>query len=204
MVFFALFLFWFPSVSSSGSHSTTEDSSAIDQVRVTVDSILDILNEENVFKEKWPEKKEEIVALIKERFDFRELSMRALGKHWKKRSLEEKDDFITLFQGVLQNTYIDRLKCYSNEKIVFYKQVVKGKKALVYCAFLRKNEEIPMKYRAKKINESWLVYDIVIEGVSLVGNYRKQFAQIIRKDQYDGLIAKMKEKLKKQDESLQE
>ena len=204
LVLFALFLFWFPSVSSGGVHSITEESSAIDQVRNTVDSILDILNEENVFEEKWPEKKEEIVALIKERFDFRELSMRALGKHWKKRSLEEKDEFITLFQKVLQNTYIDRLKCYSNEKIVFYKQVVKGKKALVYCAFLRKGGEIPMKYRAKKINDSWLIYDIVIEGVSLVSNYRKQFAQIIKKNQYDGLIAKMKEKTKKQDECSRE
>lgn len=119
-------------------------------------------------------------------------------------SLKEQDNFITLFQDVLQNTYIDRLKSYSNEKIVFHKQVTRGEKALVYCAFLRKNDEIPMKYRARRINESWLVYDIIIEGVSLVGNYRKQFDQIIRKNKYDGLIAKMKEKAKKQDESLQE
>lgn len=84
LVFFALFLFCFPFVSFCEVHGTSEDTSAIFQVRDTVDSILDILNEENVFKEKWPEKKEEIVAFIKERFDFRELSKRALGKHWKK------------------------------------------------------------------------------------------------------------------------
>lgn len=202
--FIALFLFLFPAGSFCEIPGTSEDSSAIVQVRATIDSILDVLNEENVFQEKWPEKKEEIVAFIKERFDFRELSKRALGKHWKKISLKEQDNFITLFQDVLQNTYIDRLKSYSNEKIVFHKQVTKGDKALVYCAFLRQDQEIPMKYRARKINESWLVYDIVIEGVSLVNNYRKQFNQIIRKNEYDGLIAKMKEKAKKQDENLQE
>jgi len=204
LIFIALFLFWFPSVSFCEVHGTSEDSSAIDQVSATVDSILEILNEENVFQEKWPEKKEEIVVFIKERFDFRELSKRALGKHWKKISLQEQDNFITLFQDVLQNTYIDRLKSYSNEKIVFHKQVTKGDKALVYCAFLRQDQEIAMRYRARRSNESWLVYDIIIEGVSLVSNYRKQFNQIIRKDKYDGLIAKMKDKAKKQDENLQE
>jgi phospholipid transport system substrate-binding protein len=204
LVFFALFLFCFPSVSFCEIHDTSDDTSAIIQVSNTVDSILDILNEENVFQEKWPEKKEEIVTFIKERFDFRELSKRALGKHWKKISLKEQDNFITLFQDVLQNTYIERLKTYSNEKIVFHKQVTKGEKALVYCAFFRNDQEIPMKYRARRINESWLIYDIIIEGVSLVSNYRKQFDQIIRKNKYDGLIAKMKEKAKKQDESLQE
>jgi phospholipid transport system substrate-binding protein len=203
-LFSLLFLFCFPFVSFCEAYGTSGDSSAIVQVSATVDSILNILNEKNVFQEKWPEKKEEIVVFIKERFDFRELSKRALGKHWKKISLNEQDNFIILFQDVLQNTYIDRLKSYSNEKIVFHKQVTKGEKALVYCAFSRKDEEIPMKYRARRINESWLVYDIIIEGVSLVSNYRKQFDQIIRKDTYNGLIAKMKEKARKQDENLQE
>lgn len=203
-LFLAFSLFCFPSVSFCEIPGVPEDSSAIIQVSATIDSILDILNEENVFQEKWPEKKEEIVVFIKERFDFRELSKRALGKHWKKISPKEQDNFIILFQNVLQNTYIDRLKSYSNEKIVFHKQITKGEKALVYCAFLRQDEEIPMKYRARRINGSWLVYDIIIEGVSLVSNYRKQFDQIIRKEKYDGLIAKMKDKAKKQDEDLQE
>lgn len=200
----ALFFFLVPSPAWSGVEPIHEDSSAIDQVKDTVDAILLILNEENVFEEKWPEKKKEIVALIKDRFDFRELSKRALGKYWKKRTEEEQDNFITLFQDVLQNTYIDRLKAYSSEKIVFHKQLTEGEKALVYCAFLRQDQEIPMKYRARNINGSWLVYDIVIEGVSLVGNYRKQFEQIIRKDQYSGLVVKMEEKARKQDENLQE
>jgi len=204
LVFIVFSLFLFPCVSFCASYGASEDSSAIVQVSTTVDSILDILNEENVFEEKWPEKKEDIVILIKERFDFRELSKRALGKHWKKISFEEQNNFIILFQDVLQNTYIERLKSYSNEKIVFHKQITKGEKAMVYCAFLRQDQEIPMKYRAKKVNESWRVYDISIEGVSLVSNYRKQFDQIIRKDKYDGLIAKMKNKAKKQNESLQE
>lgn len=204
LVFAALVFCWLPFVAVCDAHGKIESASAIDQVRDTVDSILDILNEENVFEDKWPERKEEIVSLIKERFDFRELSKRALGKHWKKRSLEEKDEFIILFQKVLQNTYIERLKCYSNEKIVFYKQVVKGEKALVYCAFLRNDTKIPMKYRARRVNGSWYIYDIIIEGVSLVSNYRKQFTQIIRKEQYDGLITKMKQKVLTQSECFRE
>ncbi|MBC8316553.1 MAG: ABC transporter substrate-binding protein [Desulfobulbaceae bacterium] len=200
----ALLFFLSPSLSWGGVEPHPAESSAIDQVKETVDAILLILNEEHVFEEKWPEKKKEIVVLIKERFDFRELSMRALGKYWKMRTNEEKDYFVELFQDVLQNTYIDRLKTYSTEKIVFHKQITEKEKALVYCAFLRKDQEIPMKYRARKVNDSWLIYDIVIEGVSLVGNYRKQFEQIIRQDQYSGLVAKMIEKAKKQDENLQQ
>lgn len=203
VVLFVVFLIN-PSLAKQELSVVTDDNDAIHQVQKTIDAILMILNEDHVFEESvWPNRKKDIVILIKERFDFRELSKRALGKHWKKRTKEEQTYFITLFQDVLQNTYIDRLKAYSTERIEFHKQIVNEEKALVYCAFVSKNKAIPMKYRARKIKDSWLVYDIIIEGVSLVGNYRKQFAEIIHDSQYEGLIARMEEKVSSDNEKSQ-
>lgn len=164
-----------------------------DEVKVTVDEILVLLRQDSSVAA-WPERRKLIVNNIKDSFAFQELSMRVLGRHWRKRSVSEKEQFVHLFSTILENSYIERLRCYIDEEVVFQKEIIKGKKAIVYSAILRNQQEIPMLYRVKMINGRWLVYDLIIEGVSLVGNYRKQFAQIIKKEKYSGLLARMKVK----------
>ena len=166
-----------------------------EQIKISVDEVIAILKNDD--KElRWVEKKEKIVTIVKSRFDSKELAQRVLAKHWRKRSIEEKEQFVILFAQVLENTYIDRLKSYSDEQIDFIRQVIKGEKGLVYAKINYNQQDIPILYRVKKNNGEWFIYDIIIEGVSLVQNYRKQFAQIIKREKYSGLVERMEEKIR--------
>lgn len=176
---------------------------AIDQMRGSIDRILEILRRD-VPGEAWEQKKKEIVIIVRQRFDSRELAQRVLAQHWKERTEEQREQFILLFADVLETTYINKLKSYSNEEIVFKKQLVNGDKAAVYSEILRKDQEIPIDYRLLKNSNEWRIYDIIIEGVSLVQNYRKQFDQIIKKEKYEGLILRMEEKIKENQEKDRE
>ncbi len=167
----------------------------IDQLKVFMDEVVLVLQRDEGDCS-WTHKKAEIVRIVKTRFDAKELAMRVLATEWKKRSPEEKDNFVDLFIQVLENIYIDKIEMYSDEKIFFVKQIVKDNKALVYSEFVKDNLKIPISYRLKNSDGQWLVYDIIVEGVSLVGNYRKQFTHIIKKEQYSGLVKRMEEKIR--------
>lgn len=167
---------------------------ATDQLKSSIDRIMIILESDNP-GEQWLDKKRQIVDVVKKRFDSEELAMRVLARHWRDRSPEEKEEFISLFSQVLENNYIDRLKLYSDAKIHYTKEIQRGGSVTVYTDIEMNQKMIPMNYRMKKNSDEWLVYDIVVEGVSLVRNYRMQFTSIIEDEDYDGLIRRMKEKI---------
>ncbi|MCK9293695.1 MAG: ABC transporter substrate-binding protein [Desulfobulbaceae bacterium] len=166
----------------------------IDQLHESVNRIIDILRRD-IPGEQWVTKKEEIVSIVKSRFAADELAQRVLALNWRSRTDPEKEQFISLFSQVLETTYINRLKSYSDEEVTFNKQIVNNDKAIVYSEIIKNNQEIPIVYRVKEVKGQWLVYDIIIEGVSLVQNYRQQFDQIINHEGYDGLVRRMKEKI---------
>jgi len=171
----------------------------IDQLHDSVDQILAILRRD-VPGEQWVVKKEEIVSIVKSRFDADELAQRVLALNWKSRTVQEKEQFVSLFSQVLETTYINRLKSYSDEEVTFKKQIVNNDKAVVYSEIVKNNQEIPIVYRVKDNKGQWLIYDIIIEGVSLVQNYRQQFDQIIKKEGYGGLVLRMEEKIQENKE----
>ncbi len=166
----------------------------IDQLHDSVNRIIDILRRD-IPGEQWVTKKEEIVSIVKSRFAAGELAQRVLALNWKSRTDQEKEQFIALFSQVLETTYINRLKSYSDEEVTFNKQIVNNDKAIVYSEIVKNNQEIPIVYRVKEVKGQWLIYDIIIEGVSLVQNYRQQFDQIINNEGYDGLVRRMEEKI---------
>ncbi|MBU0966147.1 MAG: ABC transporter substrate-binding protein [Proteobacteria bacterium] len=166
----------------------------IDQLHDSVNLIIDILRR-NDPGEQWVTKKEEIVKIVKSRFASDELAQRVLALNWRARTGQEKEQFISLFSQVLETTYINRLKSYSDEEVTFKKQIVNNDKAIVYSEIVKNNQEIPIVYRVKDDKGQWLIYDIIIEGVSLVQNYRQQFDQIIKNEGYDGLVRRMEEKI---------
>ena len=178
----------------NGSAPCHASSEPIDQLQNSVSQIVDILRRD-IPGEQWLTKKEEIVGIVKSRFDADELAMRVLALNWRSRTDQEKTSFISLFSQVLETTYINKLKFYSDEEVSFKKQIVNRDKAIVYSEIIKNNQEIPIIYRVKDDNGQWLIYDIVIEGVSLVQNYRQQFDQIIKKDGYVGLVRRMEEKI---------
>jgi phospholipid transport system substrate-binding protein len=167
-----------------------------DQTRATIDKVISILKDKELrqnsrVRERRALIRKEIGAI----FDFNEMAKRALGMHWQQRSAAEKKEFVALFSDLLEKTYISKIEGYSNEKIVYEAQAVDGDYATVNTKIITaKNLEIPIVYRLLKAGNRWAVYDVIIEKVSLVGNYRTQFNQIIRTKSYEELVRRMKNK----------
>jgi len=146
--------------------------------------------------------KEQQIAIVGQEidsvFDFRELSIRTLGKQWKKMSAEQQTEFVSLFKKLLQGVYADRLLAYSDQKVLFEKEIMLKKGRAEVQSFLQTSDgkKIPLFYRLTDKSGSWKVYDVIIEGVSMVKNYRTQFRQIISNDSPDKLLEVLREKVK--------
>ena len=167
-----------------------------ERVKETTDKIIAIVSDpalKDSAKEK--ERREQIRKAVDEMCDWQEMSRRSLGRHWAQRSEEEKKEFIRLFGQLLERTYIDRVESYSGEKVSYTGERIDGDYAEVDVKILtKKNTEIPVVYKLRSKDQKWLAYDMVIEGVSLVHNYRTQFSDILAKSSFEGLMKKLREK----------
>ena len=132
-------------------------------------------------------------------FDFKELSRRALGREWKKMTAEQQKEFVPLFRKLLQGVYADRLLAYSDQKIIFDKETMLKKGRAEVQSYLQTadGKKIPLFYRLSDKSGSWKVYDVIIEGVSMVKNYRTQFRQILAKDSHEKLLEILRNKVSK-------
>ncbi|MEO5357956.1 MAG: ABC transporter substrate-binding protein [Nitrospirae bacterium YQR-1] len=164
-------------------------------LKIIIEKILTVLKDNSLKStEKTQERRKHIRTIIESRFDFEEMSKRALAVHWQKRTDAEKKEFIALFEDLLEHVYITRIESYSGEDVLFVEQSVDGDYSTVKTVVVRKNQRIPMDYKFMKINNEWKVYDVVIEGISLVSNYRTQFAKTISSGSYEALVKMLKEK----------
>lgn len=170
-----------------------------EQVKETVDAVVKILNNEELKKpEKEKERRASIRQTIAKRFDFEEMAKRSLSTYWKDRSPAEQKEFVTLYADLLENTYIRKIERYENETVVYYDERLDGDYAVVRTKIVDKNRlSIPVEYRILRKKDRWEVYDIIVEGISLVNNYRTQFTQIIRSNSYDALVKRLREKANK-------
>jgi len=143
-------------------------------------------------------KKEKIRAISQEMFDFTELSKRSLGQNWEKFSPDQQKEFVKLYQMLLEETYSDKIASYTDEKVVFKKEVnLSDRMVEVQTTVLTKTSEVPINYRLMEKNQDWKVYDVVIEGVSLVSNYRSQFREILAGKTPEALIEILRRKVAK-------
>jgi len=177
-------------------------------IKGPIDAVIAILNDPQY---KAPgtavEQRDKIWNTVKPMFDFREISRRAVARNWRDFSDAEKQQFVDVFTHFLGNTYIDKIQGeYHNEKIVYVGQeLYQQQYAEVRTQILRETVEIPVYYRLiKKDDGDWRVYDIIVEGTSLVRNYRTQFASILQKESPSQLIHRLKEKLAEQNKRLTE
>lgn len=175
------------------------DKGPTETVRATVSEVLGILNDPAL---EGPEKKDERRARLreaaKERIDFGEMSRLALGKHWRGRSERERSEFVRLFSDLLENTYLNRIEDHSGAEVLYTGERRRGDHAEVSTTVLtEKGTEVPISYRLVKQDSGWVVYDIVIEGVSLVGNYRKEFGQFLHDSSFEDLLRNLESKAKK-------
>ena len=173
-----------------------------EQLKETTDKIIAVLKDPAL---KGEDKKADRQALIRryvdERFDWKEMSRRTLAQHWRDRTAGERKEFIKLYGEHLERTYRDRIDDYSGETVRYDDETIEEPYATVTAKVITKKQtEIPVTYRMKKNGEDWFVYDISIEGVSLINNFRKQFNSIITRSSYGKLIEMLKAKAEEEGE----
>ena len=168
-------------------------------VETGVNNLLKTLGDP-AFKAKSEDERIAIIGTeIETVFDFKELSRRTLGKQWKKMSAGQRTEFVELFKQLLQGVYADRLLAYSDQKIIFDKEIMLKKGRAEVQSYLQTSDgkKIPLFYRMTDKSGSWKVYDVIIEGVSMVKNYRTQFRQILAKDPPEKLLEILRKKVGK-------
>ena len=164
------------------------------QLKGTIEKVIKIVQDEALKNDKQA-RREALRETINGRFNYRQMVMRSLAKNWDVRSDQERQEFIALFKSLLENSYANKLEAYKDEEINYLDEMIKGKYALVKTEVVRKSSTIGVDYKLIQEKGSWQVYDFVIEGVSMIRNYRSQFTKIIRRDSYEVLVQKLTDKI---------
>ncbi len=167
-----------------------------EQLRAQIDRVVKTLEDPELKKEgRARERRRAIRKIAEEIFDFGETAKRSLARHWQARTPAEREEFVALFTDLLERSYIGKIELFNGEKIAYVGEQVDGDQAVVRTRVITKQgTEIPVDYRMLRRGDRWLVYDVVIEGVSLIANYRTQFNKIIQTSSYQELVKKMKTK----------
>jgi phospholipid transport system substrate-binding protein len=174
-----------------------------DQLKAQIDRTVKILDDPELKKSgRQRDRRAAVRQVANEIFDFAETAKRSLARHWAARSQAEREEFVQLFGDLLERSYISKIELYGGEKIKFVGETIEPDGAIVRTRLVtRQDTEIPIDYRMHARGDKWLVYDVLIEGVSLISNYRTQFNKIITTSSYQELVRKMKSK---QEEFIQE
>jgi len=171
----------------------------LDSVKKSVNEVIGIVGDPKLKSESAKEmKKEKLRVLYKEMFDEIEFSKRTLTRNWNKFTPAQREEFVKLFEQVLEKAYGDKVLSYTNEKVDFYKETMLSEnQAEVQSKIITSSKEIPVFYRVILKSGKWKVYDVVVENVSLVQNYRTQFNDILAKDNPEKLLEILRNKVSK-------
>ena len=167
-----------------------------DQLKAQVDRVVRVLDDTELQKSaRAAERRAAIRGIANETFDFTETARRALGPHWQARTPAEREEFTGLFADLLERSYIGKIKLYSGEKVAYLGDTIDDGFATVLTKLITKQAtEVPIDYRMIRRDDRWLVYDVSIEGVSLIANYRAQFNKIIQTSGYASLVQRLRAK----------
>jgi len=171
----------------------------LETVEGHLDKVREVLRDPSLKAESAKKaKKDRLRAISEKMFDFTELSKRTLARNWSKFNPEQQKEFVELYTSFLGDAYVNKIMAYADEKIVFSKEVALTEKTVeVQSSVLRKNGDIPLYYRVILKDGVWRVYDIIIEGVSLINNYRSQFREILSNKTPESLLETLREKVGK-------
>ena len=167
-----------------------------EQVRQTADRVLSVLQDSRLKSaDRQKERREQLRQIIGSRFDFGEMAKRSLGSNWQKANNEDQRQFVELFTELLEKSYADQIESYNGEKIVYGRENVSQDQADVDTKIVtKKGEEIAVIYKLRSAAGDWKVYDVVIENVSLVNNFRSQFNRILANASFAELLKKLQTK----------
>lgn len=189
-LFLWAFIFLYPFTLFADSPTT--------QIKTPVDQVIKILTDPRFQGEgKKKERHRLLRQIILPRFDFEEMAKRSLGPEWRRRTLEEQKEFVRIFTDLLENAYLGRIESYTNEKFIYTGEKIDQGYAEVYSRVLTsKGEEFTINYKLHRVGSEWKIYDVVIEDISLVNNYRSQFNRVLTESSYEELVSRMEEKLR--------
>jgi len=168
---------------------------ATEAIKGTINEVIRILHDQGMKKPgRAQERRKLLEKVVSERFSYEEMAKRTLAAQWQKLNEKQRAEFVDLFKRLLTNSYADRVEGYSGEQVHYINERTEGDYAEVRTKAESGKVEIPLDYRMLSKGGEWRVYDVVIDGVSLVSNYRGQFAKIIRASGYDDLVTQLREK----------
>lgn len=164
-------------------------------MKTTVDEVLRIVRDQDLkHKNKANERRHLLENVVAARFDYTEMSRRALGAPWNQLTDHQKQEFVDLFRTLLTNSYADKIETYSGEGVEYLNERTEKEYAEVRTKVLSGKTEIPLDYRLINKDENWRVYDVVVDNISLVNNYRGQFTKILRNSSYSDLVDQLRKK----------
>lgn len=163
-----------------------------EQLKNQVDQVIKLLDDP-ALKDKPAERRAQVRKMAEDIFDYPDTSRRALGSHWNARTPQEREEFTRLFGDLMDRAYVSKIDLYQGEKVKWGGETMEGSDALVKTTIVTKSgTEVPVDYRMHLKDGRWRVYDVVIEGVSMVSNYRMQFNKIVQTESYDSLVQKLR------------
>jgi phospholipid transport system substrate-binding protein len=165
-----------------------------DQLKQRVDAVIKVLDDA-ALGNRPADRRAAVRKIAEDIFDYPDTARRALGPHWNARSPQEREEFVRLFADLLDRAYIGKIDLYQGEKVRYVGENVDGDEATVRTRIVTKRgSEVPVDYRLHQKTGRWLVYDVIIEGVSLVSNYRTQFNKVVQTESYPALVQKLRAK----------
>jgi phospholipid transport system substrate-binding protein len=167
-------------------------SEAASDLKLTVDQVLEIVTDENMKKDA-QSRRLALRKVIGQRFDFRQMAMHTLDNVWSRRSRKEQTQFTHLFKKLLEKSYMHMIENFQGGKVHFLSERVKGDYAFIKTHIVSSDRTIAIHYKLKRVGKEWRVYDFLVQGVSMVRNYRFQFTKVIRQESFKGLLKRLKE-----------
>ncbi len=168
---------------------------ATEAVKSSIEQIVALLEDQELKKaDRAVERRQRLHKIFNDRFSYEEMSKRSLGAHWNDLNETQRQQFVDLFRQLLARTYTGTIEGYSGEKFQYLSEHKEGDYAEVRTKLISRKGEIPINYRLLNKSNEWQVYDIVVDGISMVSNYRAQFTKIIRSSSYDDLVKKLQNK----------
>lgn len=178
----------------SASLIAADYSTPMGRVKDTTDRVIAILKDRSLDREsRW----DSIATLIYEGFDFRSMSQSVLATQWQRATEEERTRFTEFFSQYIEATYRSKIEAYTDQKIIYKNEVIRGNMGVVETEIMAGDTAIPVNYRLRKTEGEWYAYDVVIEGVSLVANYRSTFAAIVKNEGMEGLMLDIQRRIER-------
>jgi phospholipid transport system substrate-binding protein len=183
--FLLIFLFSF-SLSASAKVTPSE------RIKETVDQVLTVLQDDSLGRQ---DRRDRVKQIVRKRFDYDSMSQVILGKNWRKATKPQREQFITLFRELLEQTYYSAIDSYNNQSVRMGRERIKETRANVQTYIVAANKELAVSYKMRFRNDDWYAYDVAVEGVSLVSNYRTSFNNLVKIKGMEGLLAELAEKV---------